>query len=48
MTSISSGWIYLAAPLFTQAEIYFNQNLADCLTNAGYTIYLPQKECQGI
>jgi nucleoside 2-deoxyribosyltransferase len=48
MTSISSGWIYLAAPLFTQAEIDFNQKLADRLINAGYTVYLPQKECQKI
>jgi nucleoside 2-deoxyribosyltransferase len=48
MNETSSKWIYLAAPLFTQAEIDFNQNLADRLTSAGYNIYLPQKECQGI
>ena len=39
--------IYFAAPLFTQAEIVFNQRLADQLEAAGYTIYLPQQQCAG-
>ncbi len=37
--------IYWAAPLFTQAEQSFNQNLAAELEQHGYTIFLPQKEC---
>lgn len=43
MTSL----IYLAAPLFTQAEVAFNQSLADQLTAAGYSIYLPPQQCAG-
>ncbi len=43
-----TSWIYLAAPLFTQAEIAFNQSLADQLEAAGYKIYLPQQQCLGI
>ena len=39
--------IYLAAPLFTQAEVAFNQSLADQLMAAGYSIYLPQQQCAG-
>ena len=39
--------IYLAAPLFTQAEVAFNQSLADQLTAAGYSVYLPQQQCAG-
>jgi nucleoside 2-deoxyribosyltransferase len=37
--------IYLAAPLFTAAEIAFNQNLYEFLTSHGYNVFLPQKEC---
>jgi nucleoside 2-deoxyribosyltransferase len=48
MNDTQSQWIYFAAPLFTQAEINFNQSLADRLIQAGYTVYLPQKECQGM
>lgn len=44
----SKSWIYLAGPLFTQAEIAFNQQLSDRLEAAGYSIYLPQRECDGI
>ncbi|MGP1387201.1 MAG: nucleoside 2-deoxyribosyltransferase [Thainema sp.] len=40
-------WIYLAGPLFTQAEMAFNQSLADELRSHGYRIYLPQQECMG-
>lgn len=43
MTSL----IYLAAPLFTQAEIVFNKSLADQLETAGYKVYLPQQQCAG-
>ncbi|MEB3336442.1 MAG: nucleoside 2-deoxyribosyltransferase, partial [Leptolyngbyaceae bacterium] len=45
---MSSPWIYLAGPLFTQAEITFNQLLCDRLRSHGYSIYLPQQECAGI
>jgi nucleoside 2-deoxyribosyltransferase len=44
----SSSWIYLAGPLFTQAEMTFNQWLANQLRSAGHRIYLPQEECSGI
>jgi len=37
--------IYLAGPLFTMAEIKFNENLSEALTKRGYEIYLPQREC---
>ena len=48
MTTSSISWIYLADPLFTQAEITFNQSLADQLRAAGYSVYLPQQEGSGI
>jgi len=48
MTTSSTSWIYLAGPLFTQAEIGFNQRLADRPRTAGYSVYLPQQECSGI
>lgn len=48
MTTSSTSWIYLAGPLFTQAEITFNQSLADRFWAAGYSVYLPQQECSGI
>ncbi len=38
--------IYLAAPLFTQAERDFNAQLAGRLRAAGHTIFLPQEEGQ--
>lgn len=45
---MSDSWIYLAAPLFSSAEITFNQNLAVRLRTEGYKVYLPQQECEGI
>ncbi|MEB3830907.1 nucleoside 2-deoxyribosyltransferase [Phormidium sp. CCY1219] len=45
---MSNSWIYMAGPLFTKAEVNFNQNLADTLTENGYRIYLPQQECAGV
>jgi nucleoside 2-deoxyribosyltransferase len=39
--------IYLAAPLFTQAEIEFNLSLADRLSANDYPVFLPQRECAG-
>jgi nucleoside 2-deoxyribosyltransferase len=40
-----TSWLYFAAPLFTQAEIVFNQSLANQLEAAGYAVYLPQQQC---
>ena len=36
--------IYLAGPLFTEAERRFNVELADRLTAAGHAVYLPQRD----
>ncbi len=47
MTNLSTSLIYLAGPLFSQAEIAFNQSLTERLRAAGYSIYLPQQECFG-
>jgi nucleoside 2-deoxyribosyltransferase len=38
--------IYLAGPLFTQAERDWNERLAQALTKAGHTVFLPQVETQ--
>ena len=38
--------IYLAAPLFSQAEQNFNWRLYEFLTSEGYAVFLPQKECE--
>lgn len=38
--------IYLAGPLFTQAEIEFNSKLYDLLI--GNDVFLPQIECSGL
>jgi nucleoside 2-deoxyribosyltransferase len=35
--------LYLAAPLFTRAEIDFNARLALCLRDKGYEVFLPQE-----
>lgn len=43
-----SPWIYIAGPLFTQAEIQFNAVLAQQLQQAGYSVYLPQDACAGL
>ncbi|MEW6527153.1 MAG: nucleoside 2-deoxyribosyltransferase [Spirochaetota bacterium] len=45
---IKDKWIYFAGPLFTAAERQFNESLAQYIEQAGYAVYLPQKECQGI
>lgn len=42
------SWIYIASPLFTRAEVEFNQKLAHILKENGYLIYLPQQECAGV
>ena len=38
--------IYLAAPLFTRAELSFNQQVYEYLVNQGYQVFLPQRECE--
>lgn len=37
--------IYLAGPLFTVAEMGFNKELENYLKAQGYTVFLPQDEC---
>ena len=39
--------VYLAGPLFTEAETQFNLSLEGKLQEAGYSVFLPQRECQG-
>jgi len=38
--------IYLAAPLFSAAEIAFNLKFSEELNNEGYITFLPQLECK--
>ncbi len=40
--------LYLAGPLFTQAERAWNAELAARLTEAGHLVFLPQVEVQAI
>lgn len=40
--------IYLAGPLFTTGERIFNRELAGSLSESGFDIFLPQKECGGL
>ena len=39
--------VYLAAPLFSDAERAFNLKLRDILTANGYLVYLPQEAGEG-
>ena len=41
-------YLYLAGPLFTQAERHWNVRLAEILTGAGHSVFLPQTEVQAI
>lgn len=36
--------IYIAGPLFSQAELEFNEKLNEVLIQAGYATFLPQKD----
>lgn len=36
--------VYFAAPLFSQAECYFNQYLTEKLEVLGYQVFLPQRD----
>jgi nucleoside 2-deoxyribosyltransferase len=40
--------LYVAGPLFTQAERAWNERLADALTKAGHEVFLPQTEVKAI
>jgi len=40
--------LYLAGPLFTQAERAWNVRMADRLAEAGHSVFLPQSEVQAI
>lgn len=40
--------IYLAGPLFTDAETAFNLALATKLRAARHTVFLPQQQCEGL
>jgi|GEM_PF-346074 len=37
--------IYLAGPLFSEAELQFNKFLTECLRSAGHMVFLPQESC---
>lgn len=45
---VSRKRIYLAAPLFSDAERAFNLVLRDLLTARGYPVYLPQETGEGV
>ncbi|WP_440954785.1 nucleoside 2-deoxyribosyltransferase [Methanosarcina sp. Mfa9] len=38
--------IYLAGPLFTQAELEFNRKLRDMLLKKGFAVFLPQEDAE--
>jgi nucleoside 2-deoxyribosyltransferase len=40
--------LYVAGPLFTQAERAWNQELAEALSAAGHSVFLPQTEIQSL
>lgn len=40
--------IYLAAPLFSEAECEFNCKLRDEIKNAGFNVFLPQEDSNNI
>jgi nucleoside 2-deoxyribosyltransferase len=44
----SRSQVYLAAPLFSDAERAFNLVLRDALTAGGYLVYLPQETGEGV
>jgi len=43
---LSKKKIYLAGPLFTRAEIEYNQKLKDILLNNGHSVFLPQEDAE--
>jgi nucleoside 2-deoxyribosyltransferase len=40
--------VYLAAPLFTGAELDFNRKLRDEIEKAGFDVFLPQEDSNNI
>ena len=40
--------IYLAAPLFSEAECGFNRRLRDELRKAGFSVFLPQEDSNNV
>lgn len=36
--------VYIAGPMFSQAELEFNLKVNDCLTRMGYDTFLPQRD----
>ncbi|CAG0963550.1 MAG: Nucleoside 2-deoxyribosyltransferase [Candidatus Methanoperedens nitroreducens] len=40
--------VYLAAPLFSEAECDFNRKLRDELISAGFTVFLPQEDSNNV
>src|SRR5574341_1742178 len=40
--------VYLAAPLFSQAELDFNRRLRDEIKSAGFSVFLPQEDSNNI
>jgi len=40
--------VYLAAPLFSEAECDFNRKLRDELINAGFNVFLPQEDSNNV
>jgi nucleoside 2-deoxyribosyltransferase len=38
-------YVYLAAPLFSQAEREFNEKIKNRLEEEGFMVFLPQEEC---
>jgi len=40
--------VYLAAPLFSEAELDFNRKLRDEIKRAGFKVFLPQEDSNNI
>lgn len=40
--------VYLAAPLFSEAERDFNHRLRDEIKNAGFNVFLPQEDSNNV
>ena len=40
--------VYLAAPLFTEAELDFNRKLRDMIKSSGFNVFLPQEDSNNI
>ncbi len=40
--------VYLAAPLFLEAELDFNRKLRDEMKNSGFNVFLPQEDSNNV